>query len=560
MKKIKAIAICAAAWFLCCQNASAQSSNVKKAAQSVFTLTTFNADGTIHSSTHGAFTGETGEAVAMWHPFVGAARAVIIDTKGKQYDVDAMLGVSENYDICKFRIKDFNNSSFALPLVTTDAAPSAAYVAGYAVKNPEIKKIIPVRSEKFMTTYNYIILPDNDISETMLGCPVINDNGQLLGVVQRPEAGGQAFCADARITTTFKLTGFSVNDPTFRATGIRTALPAEEREAALALVLAASVADSATYEKYIDDFIDAFPSATDGYNARATRLVAAGRLQEADNMLQTEVKKADKKDEAYGNYAALVYQASIYKVDSTFGKWNLDYALELAENADKASPQPTYKLQQAQIFFAKHDYQKSLDLLTALQQSEIANKGEVFYEAAQCKAMLNAPKTEIMELLDKAVNAQKGAAAAPYILARGRQYDSDGEYRKAFRDYVLYDSIMQNRVNSADFYYVKFRCEKQLHQYQPALNDIAHAIVLNRNEPVYYAELANLQMRVRLLDDAVRTCDLGLSIADSYADLYLIKGIALCEQNRKQDGIDALAKAKELGDGRAEALIEKYSK
>lgn len=541
--------------------AQAQPAPVKKAAQSVFTLTTYNADGTIHYTSHGVFTGNSGEAIAMWHPFQGAVKAVIIDAKGRQYDVDAMLGVSENYDVCRFRVKGYTNGSTALPLTTDNTAPSTVYLVGYDLKKPEIKSTVPVRTEKFMTTNNYYVFKDEDVSGAMLGCPVVNASGQLLGIVQRPDNGGEAFSTDARLTTTFKRFGLSISDQTFRATGIRTALPDDEKEASLMLVLAASMTDSLRYNEYIDDYINYFPTATDGYNARATQMVNHGKLAEADEMLQTEVKHAAKKDVAYSNYAALVYNASVLRVDSAFTKWNLGKAYELAGEAYKLNPQPAYQHQQAQVLFAQKKYQEAADMLTALQNTDLGKTGEIYYETAQCKAQLKAPKEEVMALLDKAVNVQKGTASAPYVLARGMQYDTDGNYRKAFLDYLTYDSLMNNNA-SADFYYTKYKCEMKIRQYQPALNDIAHAIVLTRTEPLYYAEMASLQLRVNKLEDAVKTCDLALTIkgADTMPDLFIIKGVALCELKQKETGLEALKKAQELGDSRAEDLIKKYGK
>lgn len=539
----------------------AQPAPVKKAAQSVFTLTTYNADGTIHYTSHGVFTGNSGEAIAMWHPFQGAVKAVIIDSKGRQYDVDAMLGVSENYDVCRFRVKGYTNGSTALPLTTDNTAPSTVYLVGYDLKKPEIKSTVPVRTEKFMTTNNYYVFKDEDVSGAMLGCPVVNASGQLLGIVQRPDNGGEAFSTDARLTTTFKRFGLSISDQTFRATGIRTALPDDEKEASLMLVLAASMTDSLRYNEYIDDYIKYFPTATDGYNARATQMVNHGKLAEADEMLQTEVKHAAKKDVAYSNYAALVYNACVLRVDSAFTKWNLDKAYALAGEAYKLNPQPAYQHQQAQVLFAQKKYQEAADMLTALQNTDLGKTGEIYYETAQCKAQLKAPKEEVMALLDKAVNVQKGTASAPYVLARGMQYDTDGNYRKAFLDYLTYDSLMNNNA-SADFYYTKYKCEMKIRQYQPALNDIAHAIVLTRTEPLYYAEMASLQLRVNKLEDAVKTCDLALTIkgADTMPDLFIIKGVTLCELKQKETGLEALKKAQELGDSRAEDLIKKYGK
>ena len=184
--------------------AFAQSPQVRKAAQSVFTLTTFNADSSIHTTTHGVFCGNNGEAIAMWHPFTGASRAVIIDARGKQYDVDAMLGASDIYDICRFRVKDVQNAP-SLQLATTDAAVQTVYAVGYDLKKADIRKLSPVRTEKFMTTNNYYVFNDVDVSASMLGCPIVNESGQLLGIMQRPEAGGEAFSADARLSETFKL-------------------------------------------------------------------------------------------------------------------------------------------------------------------------------------------------------------------------------------------------------------------------------------------------------------------------------------------------------------------
>lgn len=541
--------------------AMAQPAPVKKAAQSVFSLTTYNADGTIHSSSRGVFVGAGGEAIAMWHLFKGASRAVIIDSKGRQYDVDAMLGVSENYDLCRFRIKGYANGGNALPMTTGNSPATSMYLVGYDIKKPEIKGVSPVRAEKFMTDLNYYVFKDEDVSGSMLGCPVVSADGKLLGIVQRPDDGGEAFSADARLTTTFKRYGFSINDQTFRATGIRVALPAEQKEASLMLVLASSLVDSARYNGYIDDYIRSFPTATDGYNARATQFVNHAKLAEADEMLQTETKRAANKDVAYSNYAALVYRASIYRVDTTFTKWSLDKAYDLAGEAYKVNPLPAYQHQQAQALYAKGKYKESLDMLTALQQTDLGKTGEVYYESAQCKARLNAPKPEIMALLDKAVSVQPGQPSAAYVLARGRQYDEDGNYRQAFLDYLKYDSLM-NFNATADFYYMKFKCEMKIRQYQPALNDIAHAIVLTRTEPLYYAEMASLQLRVNRLEDAVKTCDMALNIkgADKVSDFFVIKGIALCELKQKEAGLEALRKARELADERAEGLIKKYSK
>ena len=88
----------------CSLAAMAQPAPVVKAAKSIFTLTTFAKDGSILASSHGVFIGNNGEAVALWSPFKGAAKAVVIDANGNKMNVETIDGANEIYDICKFRV------------------------------------------------------------------------------------------------------------------------------------------------------------------------------------------------------------------------------------------------------------------------------------------------------------------------------------------------------------------------------------------------------------------------------------------------------------------------
>jgi tetratricopeptide (TPR) repeat protein len=538
--------------------AFAQSVNMTKVASRIFTLTTFNADGSIHGSTHGVFTGTQGEAIAPWHVFEGAVRATVIDNKGQQSDVDAIIGASEMYDLCRFRVKGTRLPA-GLTMNAQDNPANPIFLVSFSTKKVDSHKVVPVRTEKFMNTYNYYVFNDVDVSSTDLGCPIVNGAGQLLGVMQRPQDGGQAFSADARLTTSFSTNGLSLADPTLKTTGIRPALPTDEQQATLMLVLAAEQTDSTNYETYIHEYISRFPTATTGYITLANWYERYNKFSLADATLKTETQKAAKKDEAYYDYAKTVYHAAIARVDTLYPSWTFQRATELAQQAEKISPLPIYKHLQAQILYATGNYDQALEAFTALQRTDLGKNGEVYFEAAQCKTQLKAPTTEIISLLDKAVSVQSGSPSAPYVLARARVYDLTGDYRKAFNDYLAYDSLV-NFQGTDDFYYSKFKCEMKLRQYQLALNDIAHAIILNRTAPTYYAEMASLQLKVGKYEDAVKTCDLALQLTQQYSDLYIIKGIALCELKKNEEGINALTSAQQLGDSRAEGLIKKYKK
>ena len=135
--------------------------------------------------------------------------------------------------------------------------------------------------------------------------------------------------------------------------------------------------------------------------------------------------------------------------------------------------------------------------------------------------------------------------------------DANGQYRLALKDYNAYDTLMLGRAN-ATFYYIRYQCEMKVHQYKQALNDIAHAALLSPEQPLYIAELASLQLRVNQYEDAIKTADLCLKYAPDNSDSYIIKGLALIQLKKTAEGLEALQKAKELGDSRADELIKKY--
>lgn len=534
----------------------AQTSAVKKVANSVFTLTTFDKDGAIKASSHGFFYGQDGEAVGPWTPFVGAASAVVVDAKGKKYNVSAMMGANELYDVCRFRIE-----GKTVPVVSAAKAAEAgskAWVANFADGKAQLSEMDVTKREAFMQRYSYYILSGKGTGN-MDGCPVVDNNGALLGMLQVSEGGEDVHATDVAFLDTVKITGLSLNNPVLRQTGIRLDMPREKDQASLLLVMAGEQSDSLRYTQYVDDFKRLFPKVLDGYTASARIKIDARDYDGALAEMRDAEKNVPNKAEAHAELSRLMYQKLVLQPDSTFSKWTLDDALAEARKAYAIDPQPVYKHREAQIIFSQENYTQAYDMFMELTKTNLRN-GELFYEAAQCKAQMKAPTADIVVLLDSAIAACPHPLtnlAAPYVLSRGRLYDEAGEYRTAMKDYMLYDSLMVGRASDA-FYYTRYQCEMKIKQYQQALNDIAHAAFLNPYEPMYLAELASLQLRVNRCEDAVKAADLCLNIAPESTDAYIIKGIALIQLKKKEEGLQALNKAKELGDSRAEGLIEKY--
>ncbi|PNP93536.1 hypothetical protein BFS16_08815 [Hoylesella timonensis] len=533
-----------------------QSKQVKKAAASIFSLTTFKTDGTLLASTNGVFISDNGEAISAFYPFVGADSAVVIDTNGNALSVDVIIGANELYDVCKFKV---NGKTTPIKIASTPSNNGEkVWMLGYSIKNQEAKQVPIQKTELFMDKYTYYIF-SSETPENMEGCPFVNAKGELIGILQHANHSEGTHAVDAHFMKDMQINnGLSLADPVLRQTTIRTQLPAKEEDALVTLMMA-SEQNKKNYIKYIQDFKHLFPQAVDGYAAQARQYANKKEFAKAATEMETAIQNVHKKDAAHAEYAKIIFHQQLFQPDSTYLAWSLDKALAEAQKAYEINPLPAYQHQQAQIIYSKGNYQKAYDMFIALTKTNLRS-GELFYEAAQAKAQLKANQAEILSLLDSAVAAcpqPLTPIAAPFVLARGAAYDQAGDYKKAIMDYNRYDTLMLGRANH-EFYYTRFNCNVKLRRYQQALNDIAHAAVLNRQEPTYLAEMASLQLKVNYIDDALKTAELCIGIAPNYPDIYLIKGLALIQKKQKKLGIEAFEKAKQLGDKRAQDYIDKY--
>ncbi|MCL6747818.1 hypothetical protein DEM91_04050 [Prevotella sp. TCVGH] len=533
-----------------------QSKQVKKAAASIFSLTTFKTDGTLLASTNGVFINDNGEAISAFYPFVGADSAVVIDTNGNALPVDVIIGANELYDVCKFKV---NGKTTPIKIASTPSKTGEkVWMLGYSIKNQEAKQVPIQKTELFMDKYTYYIF-SSETPENMEGCPFVNAKGELIGILQHANHSEGTHAVDAHFMKDMQINnGLSLADPVLRQTTIRTQLPAKEEDALVTLMMA-SEQNKKNYLKYIQDFKHSFPHAVDGYAAQARQNANKKEFAKAATEMETAIQNVHKKDAAHAEYAKIIFHQQLFQPDSTYLAWSLDKALAEAQKAYEINPLPAYLHQQAQIIYSKGNYQKAYDMFIALTKTNLRS-GELFYEAAQAKAQLKANQAEILSLLDSAVAAcpkPLTPIAAPFVLARGAAYDQAGDYKKAIMDYNRYDTLMLGRANH-EFYYTRFNCNVKLRRYQQALNDIAHAAVLNRQEPTYLAEMASLQLKVNYIDDALKTTELCIGIAPNYPDIYLIKGLALIQKKQKKLGIEAFEKAKQLGDKRAQDYIDKY--
>lgn len=534
----------------------AQPGWVKNASKSVFTLKTFSADGSLIASSNGFFTGASGEAVSNFTPFKGATRAVIIDFQGKELPVVSILGANDMYDVVKFRVKG-KTQPMSISASTASEGSNVWLLPYHEVKN--VMKGVVRKAEKFHQNYDYytvaITMPENSVS-----CPLLNDAGEVIGMMQQPASVKDTlnYAVGASFADSLKISGFSMNDATLKLTQIKKELPDDITEATLALYLANSQADSITYATMVNDFLEKFPNAADGYSYRAQLLAGNGDFAAAQQDMEQAIKLAEKKEEAHFSYAHLIYNKEVYQSAQPYSNWSLDKALTEVREAIGINSQPTYRQLEAAILFAQQKYDESYNIYHELTDSELRS-AEIFYAAARCKEMLK-DTTAMLALMDSTMNTFSKPylkEAAPYLWARAQAKLNTGKYRDAITDMNEYENLMKATIDD-NFYYVRHQAEIKGRLYQQALNDINRAVQMNPQEILYYAEKASLEVRVGMYDQAMQTAQECIQIDSNNSDGYLFLGLAQCLKGQKAEGIANLQKARDLGDAQAEGLIEKY--
>ena len=493
----------------------------KKAAQAVFTLKTFKADGTLLGSANWVFVSENGEAVSSFAPFRGADRAVVIDAQGKEWPVETMMGANDMYDVAKFKVAAKKPTA-----LTTGSAASGAtvWLVPYSVKKEPVCVSGTVsKAEQFQGSYHYYTLT-LQAQEQQQGCPILNEEGQVVGLLQAAadQHSTTSYAVSAPFAVSLHTNGLSMSDAALKTVRIPLAIPDKYDDALLSLFMGASGMDSQQYADYVNRFIAHYPDASDGYVYRARLEVAANEFAKADEDMKKAVKVAEKKDDVHYQYAQLIYQKELLQSDQPYAEWSLQRALEESKEAYALNPQPVYRLQQAQILYSQKQYDESYAIYEELSKGVLRGP-DIFLAAAQCKLQKDDKRAAIAQL-DSAIST----FSRPYV-------KTAAPYLRAHAQLCM-----------------------ELRRYQLAINDMNDLVALEPNSAELWAEKASYELRVNLFDEALKSAQEVLRLDPQSSDGYLMMGIVQCQKGNKQEGMQNLRQAQSLGNPQAETFLQKY--
>ena len=540
-----------------------------KAKEAVFSIITYDAEDKILNTGNGFFVTEDGVALSAYSLFRGAQRAVAVNGKGEQMPVQLIMGADDMYDVIKFRVEIPKKKVPALSLATAPLqAGSKVYLLPYSTRKDRSCPNGTVKGTDGMSgNYTYYTL-NLALGDKMVSCPVTNEIGEVIGLVQKSSGQDTAtlcYAVDARFAMSRSISAFSYGDLSLKGVGIKKALPETEDEALVFLYMVSSQLSADKYLVLLDDFVNTYPNSSEGYLRRAVQHLSMSQdektMEKVEADLDWALKVAEEKADVRYHRAQSIYNYLLTGPESPYKGWTFDTALDEIRKAIEENDLPLYRQLEGDIQYARADYPAALACYEAVNKTSFASAA-TFFSAARAKQMMAASPAEVLVLMDSCVakfTQPYVVEAAPYLLERAQMRMQAGQARLAVQDYDEYYQAMKGDVNDA-FYYAREQAALKARQFQRALDDLDKAIELAPDNLTYRAELAVVNIRVNRCEEAITVLLDALKIDPSYAEAYRLMGLAQVQLKRTEEACSSFAKAKELGHPQVDNLIEKYCK
>lgn len=557
----------------CCMTAQLSHAQVTpkwadKAKKAVFSVVTYDKDNKIKNTGNGFYINENGTALSDYTLFEGAERAVIINADSKELPVLHILGANSMYDVVKFTTET-DKKTIALKTAAQPAVVGeTVYLLPYSTQKAAACQMGQVTKVDTIGDNAYYYTLSMSTGEKTVSCPIMNANGEVLGLIQKnaSDDAKESYAIGATYGASLSITALSMNDMSLNKIGIKKALPETEDQALVYLFMASSQQNKEDYATTLNEFLKQYPNSVDGYIRRATSYLGYGN-DEHNALAESDMKKAmditTNKGETQYNIAKLIYSYVISLNDKKpYGDWSYDKALSIVREAIKNDNQPIYSQLEGDILFAMKNYPEAFVAYERVNQSSIAS-ATTFYSAAKTKQLIEgADMNEVVALMDSAVarfTPPYTSEAAPYFYERAEMKAQMGKFRDAVADYDAFYDAVGGRVTAA-FYLQREQAEVQCKMYQQAINDINKAVEMAPEDVEMWVEKGSVHLRVGQHNEAIEALNKAISLDPKAAAAYRMLGYCQMQLKKNKEACENFAKAKELGDEVVDGLIRKYCK
>lgn len=540
----------------------------EKAKKAVFSIVTYDKENKIKSSGNGFYIGMDGTALSDYTLFEGAHRATLVTADGKQLEVTSISGANSLYDVVKFRTP-VEKKHTALTLATQPAkVGETVYLLPYSTQKSSTMQRGKIMSVDSIGNNSFYYTLEMTTSEKTVSCPIMNENGEVLGLIQKSSSDKEkeSYAIGAGFGAALSISALSLNDPALQSISIKKSLPETEEQASVYLFMAASMMNVDDYQVLLNDFLQQYPDNYDGYLRRAALYMSGTDVANyalADEDLEKAIKVGSNKAEVYYNVAKTIHN---YRLNlngkEPYENWGYEQALEYVRKAIQEDALPVYIQLEGDILFAQQKYEEAFVCYDKVNQTSMAS-ATTFYSAAKTKQLIEgADFNEVIALMDSAVarfTKPYTSEAAPYFFERAEMKAMAGKYREAVIDYNTFYDALQGSV-TATFFFQREQSEIQCRMYQQALNDINKAVEMEPENVTFWIEKGSVHIRFNQLDEAVEALTKAISLDPTDGAAYRMLGYCQAKQNKNEEACANFAKAKELGDEVVEQLMEKYCK
>lgn len=543
-----------------CLTANAQ--NIDKAAdkaqKTTFKVVAYDSNGNEKSS-RGFFISKDGIGITDFSVLKNAQKAEIVTYDNKTYPITLILGADDLYDIIKFKAGTKKSQCQEI-----SQAAMLEKETVYAINDKKYNKynagtIESVADIKDGYKY-YTVKTESPTGRSMLA---INEEGEITGITQ-PDSGRDSttyYILDINMANSLSTNALSIQDKDLASIGILKALPAEEDQAEIAVMLAKQMTDTDKYLEYLNLYAEQFPKSRNPYEKRAYCYLEKGNNEKAEEDIKTAVKNEKNKADAYYVMANFIFSYVANFPDKPYKDWTLERAEEEITKAIAENPLPLYTQLKGDICILKKDYSQALEAYREVNKSNMATQASLRQELLLMEQN-GASNEEIITALDTIIGRFEkpyNQIASDFLYERAMRKADAGKYTDAIKDMQeFYNSV--NGAVTDQFYYERKQIAMKARLYQMALDDISKAIEMNPAENLYKLEKAAIHILTRQFDDAEAALKPVISSEPDSPDANRLMGIALLGKGQKEAAEPYLKKAMEAGDEIAEKLYNENFK